>query len=410
MSVGDGFVIATWIQRFFRRTRKCLTKARAPRHGSSRLTAGLLEVQNWGMTPLRTFPIFLRLFFLSGLSAWAAEPVEVTTPGLRGAIQPQVAMTAGGKVFVVFGKGASIYCASSTGGELKFHAPVPVASLPKLALGMRRGPRVAATDQIAVVSAISHADGNLYSWTSADAGGSWSAAVRINSATNAAREGLHGMAGDGKGNVHAVWLDLRNGPTELWGAASSDGGRTWAENRQIYRSPDGHICECCHPSVAVDGQGRVWAMWRNWLDGARDMFAAVSEDGGRTFSPGRKLGSGTWALKGCPMDGGSLAFQADGNLVSVWRREQSLFIADERGETILSGQGLHPVASAGRGGPFYLWHQGSKLMLKRAAGEAEVFAESGVYASVASSPGRAPVVVWEATQAGTRRILARSLD
>ena len=53
-------------------------------------------------------------------------------------------------------------------------------------------------------------------------------------------------------------------------------------------------------------------MWRNSLDGARDMFVSESRDGGRTFSNARKLGSGTWPLKACPMDGGHLAFDAAG--------------------------------------------------------------------------------------------------
>src|SRR3954452_18357766 len=134
---------------------------------------------------------------------------------------------------------------------------------------MRRGPRIVASNRQVTISAVSHAEGNLYAWTSGDAGLTWTKAVRINSATNSAREGLHAMAGDGRGNVYTAWLDLRNTGTELWGARSQDGGNTWSSDVMIYHSPDGHICECCHPSVDVAASGMVRVMWRNWLEGSR---------------------------------------------------------------------------------------------------------------------------------------------
>ena len=41
---------------------------------------------------------------------------------------------------------------------------------------------------------------------------------------------------------------------------------------------------------------------------------------------------------------------------------------------------------------------------------ARVFVEAGAFAHLASSPGRAPVVVWEANRAGAKVILAKALD
>ncbi len=339
-----------------------------------------------------------------------AGPVEVIPPEFRGAIQPQVAVFGNDEVYVAFGKNGSVYCATSLDGGRIFKSPVAVGSLEKLALGMRRGPRVAASRQSVVISAISHADGNLFCWHSNDRGRTWSAARRINSITNSAREGLHAMAGDGRGAVHAVWLDLRNGKTELWGASSTDGGRTSGENRLIYKSPDGSICECCHPSLAVDGRGRVWAMWRNSLGGARDMYASVSEEGGRTFSGARKIGSGTWTLKACPMDGGQLAFSPDGGLLTVWRREKALFAADESGETLLSGQGLQPVVGVGSGAVFRLWQQGRQLMLQKDSDEPIVFNRNGAFASIASASAWAtPVVAWESSIDGAKTIMVERL-
>jgi hypothetical protein len=345
-----------------------------------------------------------------GLPARAGGPVEILPPELRGASQPQVAVSAKGEVYVVFGRNGSFYCSVSPDEGRTFKNPVLLGSLEKAALGRRRGPRVAVTERGLVVSAISHGDGNLVAWFSSDRGATWSAAARINSVTNSAREGLHAMAGDGHGTVHTAWLDLRNGKTQLWSASSPDGGRAWGENHLIYKSPDGHICECCHPSLAVDGHGRVWAMWRNWLDGARDMYASVSEDGGRTFSAARKLGDGTWTLKACPMDGGQIAFGANGDLLTVWRRDKAILAAGQTAESVL-GEGQQPVLSTGVGAVFYLWQRGPKLMLKRGSGEPAVLAASGAFPAVASaSPSATPVAVWEATRDGAKTILAQRLE
>lgn len=249
-----------------------------------------------------------------------AQPVEILTPELRGAVQPQVAVAPNKNIYVAFGKGDLIYCTASSDGGKTFLRLREVASLPKLALGMRRGPRIVASDSQVTVSAVSAQDGNLYAWTSTDDDQTWSKAVMINSVTNAAREGLHGMAGDGRGNIYAVWLDLRNQGTQLWGGGSRDGGRTWSNNVLIYQSPDGHVCECCHPSVEVAANGVVRVMWRNWIAGSRDMYTVSSADGGKTFAAPAKLGLGTWPLNGCPMDGGGLA-----GPYSIWRRASAVY-------------------------------------------------------------------------------------
>jgi hypothetical protein len=115
------------------------------------------------------------------------------------------------------------------------------------------------------------------------------------------------MAAAPDGTVYCVWLDLRNHRTQVYGAASADGGASWQEERLIYESPDGSVCECCQPQTAYDPQGHLYVMWRNQLAGARDMYLAHSEDNGQTFSQAVKLGRGTWPLNACPMDGGGLA-------------------------------------------------------------------------------------------------------
>ena len=344
------------------------------------------------------------------LVALAGSDIEVVPPEFHGVLQPQAATATNGKVFVVFGRGSEIFCAAGDAG-LKFKTPVKVGDLPKLALGMRRGPRVAAAGGSVVVSAISHTEGNLYAWTSTDQGATWSAPARVNSITNSAREGMHAMVSGGKELVYAAWLDLRNKGTELWGASSRDGGHTWDRNTLIYRSPDGTICQCCHPTLASDGAGGIWAMWRNAVGGSRDLYSASSRDDGETFSIATKLGSGTWRLNACPMDGGTALVRPDGELLTAWRRDKLLFASDGKGERILSATGLHPVVGWNGNAPFYVWQEGAKLKWRRGDKPAELFAPNGAFASVAAAaPGQPAVVVYEGKVGGAKTIFARRIE
>jgi hypothetical protein len=135
------------------------------------------------------------------------------------------------------------------------------------------------------------------------------------------------MAASPDGSVFCAWLDLLSRKTEVYGARSRDGGATWEPDRLVYRTPRGSVCECCHPLVAHGPAGELLVMWRNQLQGARDLYLARSGDGGVTFAPAEKLGKGTWTLNACPMDGGAVAM-GPGNLVeSIWMRQGDVFSA-----------------------------------------------------------------------------------
>ena len=185
-------------------------------------------------------------------------------------------------VALAFGAGNSVYVATSKDEGSSFSTPVKVAEAGVLPLSRHRGPRVAVMGRTIVVTAVKgdtlatgpHAhglasDGNLIAWRSTDGGASWSKGVRINDVADAAREGLHTLASDGKGTLFAAWLDLRGDGTQLYGAFSHDAGTTWSKNQMLYKSPSGTICQCCHPSASFAKDGTLDVMWRNCLDGAR---------------------------------------------------------------------------------------------------------------------------------------------
>lgn len=281
--------------------------------------------------------------------------------------QPQLAAD-GQRVILTYGVGNTIQVARSDDGGKSFSAPIVVSSQGKLSLGMHRGPRVAITAQAIVVSAVvgekgRGADGDLVAWRSTDGGKSWSAPIKVNDVSGAAREGLHSMAA-GDNTLFATWLDLREKGTRLYGSVSHDGGATWSNNMLVYQSPSGTICQCCHPTATVSADGKISVMFRNERDGARDLYVVTSADQGRTFGAAEKLGRGTWMINACPMDGGGLLTTKTGKVVSVWRREKTVYSSGVGTDEVVVGPGKDPALAEGQKGIVFAWTSPTGLQAK----------------------------------------------
>ncbi len=372
----------------------------------------------WTLAAAALVSVVVLLLLGGAPRVWAAGSVVVAPPSqLAGAAQPQVATNGAGHVFVVVGTPAgTIHCVRSTDGGITFAPPVQVANAPGLALGMRRGPRIVAHGATLTVSVIR--GGDLLAYRSADEGQTWSAATRVNDRPDSAREGLQSLAGDpASENLFVTWLDLRSGKTEIYGAGSRDGGATWAQNRLVYASPDGNTCECCHASAAFGPGGELAVLWRNWLNGSRDLYAAISRDGGKTFGPAAKQGRGTWKLSGCPMDGGSIAplerAARSGGFASVWRREKSVYLSTAAGEETLLGPGAQPVVALGKAGLTVVWQQDGSLFYTTTLPQLappKLLAANAAYPAITTATDGRITVAWEAVSPtdGTKSIQIQS--
>jgi photosystem II stability/assembly factor-like uncharacterized protein len=314
--------------------------------------------------------------------------------------QPQLAAD-GARLLMTYGAGDSVFFTASPDSGKSWSKPVRVASQGKLSLGMRRGPRVVVARQAIVISAVvgekgRGADGDLIFWRSADGGNTWSSGKPINDVPSAAREGLHTMAANGAGLIFAAWLDLRSKGSRIYGSTSSDGGVTWSPNQLVYESPSGSVCECCHPVAAVDPQGRIYVMFRNSVEGNRDMYLVRSDDGGKTFGPATKAGTGSWKLNACPMDGGGLQVGKDGAAVAVWRRESTVYLSTSSNPEQLIGPGRQPVVAETPAGPVLAWTEGRTLKaLRPGQKEAVTLDHDAAFPSIVASPAVGVVLAWE---------------
>ena len=331
-------------------------------------------------------------------------PVQIAPEAIRAsANQPQFAVGRDGTLWLAFGAKDTLYVCSSKDNGRSFSEPVAVNQpAGKSPFGMRRGPRIAAGDRRIVVTAIfgqqgGGRDGDLLAWRSGD-GSDWDGPSKVSDEPGAAREGLHATGVAADGTFVAVWLDLRGKGTKLMGSYSSSGGHDWSKNKVVYESPEGTICECCHPSLGFGPFGEAGAMFRNSLRGARDMFLATSPDAGRSWDVARKLGSQTWEIAMCPMDGGALGFDSAGTPVSVWRSRDTVYLA--RGvASVEIAKGKNPWLATDGSTAHLVWQSGAGVYYQRGTDltTRRQVAESGSDPTVAVTKGGA-VVAWR--QAG----------
>ncbi len=352
---------------------------------------------------------------------FAGEPIVVAQGAPDQAPkQPQAAVGADGNVDLVYGVGDGVFHSRSVDAGTSFSTPQLAFRVPNMSLGMRRGPRVASAGKSIVVTAIGGQlgkgkDGDLQAWHSTDDGATWTGPVNVNDTSGSAREGLHGMTAGTDGAIWCVWLDLREKRTEVYVAKSTDGGATWGANTRVYRSPEKNVCECCHPSIVATGK-TVSVMFRNSLGGFRDMYVAVSTDGGAKFAPAKKIGQGTWKLAGCPMDGGMLTPDGKGGLITVWRRQGEIFsAAGTGGKERLLGRGEQPWVTGSPKGPVAVWTDGREgdLWLNSADSRQPTKLSGGARDPMITTAanGEGPIIAcWESKRDGQSVVLATRIE
>ncbi len=337
------------------------------------------------------------------VSLGAQSPPPVAQPRVFQGVQPQLAKL-GDRVFLAYAQDNVITVLRSDDAGQTFGPPVALTVPGRVSLGMHRGPRIAVTSSAVMVTVVAGAkggglDGDLLLYRSTDGGATFAAPIVINDVPASAREGLHAFTATPLGQVMLAWLDLRDPGTRIYTALSRDHGAAWSPDHLAYASASGSVCECCHPSVAID-TNTMAVMFRNNLDGNRDLYVAQSRDG-ETFAPARKSGEGSWPLNACPMDGGGMVFR-NGSPISVWRRANDVYLAPLGRPETLIGAGRDPVIDSFGAHQDIAWSSPAGMVLRRDASPAMLLGEGRFPAIVSLS--RRTVLAWEFQ--GTARVLS----
>jgi len=295
------------------------------------------------------FSLFLLLILLAACTGKRSENDFIVAQGQM----PAIATDANGNIHLVFGIGDSIMYTYSNDKGRSFSPPVVIDTLAGLVDYATRGPQIAVTKSAVTVIAVNRS-GNIFSFVK-DESGKWVKTAKVNDADTVNKEGFLGLAGNDENNLFAIWPDLRDDSHQkIYGARSPDGGKSWSPNILVYRSPDSSICECCKPSVTMHNNN-VYVMFRNWLNGNRDLYLAQSSDNGNSFDNAQKLGTGYWHLNGCPMDGGGLAVSDNGVAQTVWRRHNKIYTATPGSIEKEIGEGKGCSIETVNGKNIYAW-------------------------------------------------------
>lgn len=138
--------------------------------------------------------------------------------------------------------------------------------------------------------------------TSDDGGRTWQE-QNLGQAQTVMEEPLAGVSPDG-GTLYLAWADTRNGDLDVLFMRSTDRGRTWSSPVRVNDDGMGNRRSQKWPKLTVAPGGRVevaWYDYRNddkptpeddlefFLGDRNDVYAASSDDGGRTFSDNRRV-------------------------------------------------------------------------------------------------------------------------
>ena len=299
----------------------------------------------------------LLLFVIANISSVISNPLIIAV-----GLQPQMTIDNLGTIRIVYGKGDSIYCATSNDNGVTFVDIQMVGVVKDMHLGMSRGPQVASSKNYTIVSAMAK-DGSIPIFQLNHASGKWVKTTLVNDQPDSAPEGLMSIAADKEDNFYAVWLDIRNDKqNKICFAESTDQGMTWSKNKIAYQSPDKTVCECCKPNIVVN-QSNIFIMFRNWMNGSRDLYLLSSKNKGSTFTQPLKLGNGTWQLNGCPMDGGGLTVNEKNEISAVWQRKGEIFYSkpNQAEKQVAVGRRCSITDS---NNPIITWQDGQHLKIK----------------------------------------------
>ncbi|QDF99715.1 hypothetical protein CJ010_11000 [Azoarcus sp. DD4] len=135
------------------------------------------------------------------------------------------------------------------------------------------------------------------------------------------------VAGDGR--VVVAWIDKRDleaagavgreyRGAALYAAVSDDGGKSFRPEVKIAD----HSCECCRIAVATDADGAPLLLWRHvFAPNERDHALARLAADGAPLAVERATFD-RWRVDACPHHGPALAVAADGTRHAVWFNER----------------------------------------------------------------------------------------
>ena len=111
--------------------------------------------------------------------------------------------------------------------------------------------------------------------------------------------------------------------------------------------------------------------------------------------PAQKLGTGTWKLNGCPMDGGGVAIDPSGGIHTVWQREGYVYYC-KPGETEMTVGKGRTCSIAGTAGNTIITMEKRDTLEAIKLPQKEIMPiGTGSFVKPLALPGNKMLFVWE---------------
>ncbi len=264
------------------------------------------------------FPTFFFLFYSSCIFAqslgWGSE-ITVANGSTYGDVRPRIAVTAGNIPVVLWGGGTGtepLYVARWNGSG--FNAPVMVTPMNvDPFIDTWAGADIAANGNNVFVAYKVQPEmtNNIYVVKSSDGGITWATPVQADMGI-APYDRFPSLAVDASGNPSLMFMTFDS----TWGtpryavSSSTNGGLTFPMAIPVSTVGSSNVCDCCPGYMTIKGNYFAPA-WRRNNSNIRDMWAAISSDGGMNYATGLDLDNTNWMLSSCPSSGPSPHLTSD---------------------------------------------------------------------------------------------------
>ncbi|HEY4353986.1 MAG TPA: sialidase family protein [Paraburkholderia sp.] len=265
-----------------------------------------------------------------------SSPMKASASGTKAAKAPLAtgaAFDAKHRLWVAWVEGEHVVVAHSDDRGRTLSAPVIVNAMPEpVYTSAENRPKIATSPDARTVYMTwsmpldQPYTGMVRFSRSTDGGATWTVPVTVHRDRQAITHRFDSLIVDGRGRVFVAWIDRRDKAAAkrdgkpydglaIYYAVSNDGGQSFAPERKIAD----HTCECCQIALALDNEGRVQAMWRNVFPGQiRDhALADLPADADQPIVPVRATFS-NWHVEACPEHGPTLAISRDGVRHMAW--------------------------------------------------------------------------------------------
>jgi hypothetical protein len=275
-----------------------------------------------------TTVILVFIFSVAGFryeGLWAQviwdSSIEVA-PSTFGNTRPRIAADANGNPLIIWGKSTDLWFTKWNGTS--FETPVKLnPSGITVAVATWMGPEIAAHgDTVYVVyKQTPEEDDNSHIWCrrSFDGGVTWLDPVQVEN-IGEDKSRFASITTDDAGHPIVAFMRFHAGFHDpRWVVCRSfDHGNTFTPDVMAsgWSGPQSEVCDCCPASIDCEGN-MVTLVYRDNNENLRDSWAAISEDGGITFSKGVNIDQNEWMIGACPASGPDGAI-ANGVLYSTF--------------------------------------------------------------------------------------------